>query len=166
MLFRSLYGYGGFLNSMTPFFAIAPLVWLEQGGIYAVACLRGGGEYGEAWHQAGMLEQKQNVFDDFAARAKHLIDAGYTKQSNLAIIGGSNGGLLMGAALVQHPDMFRAVVSFVGIYDMLRSEVTTPNAIFNITEFGSVKDAAQFRDRKSTRLNSSHLKLSRMPSSA
>jgi prolyl oligopeptidase len=140
-----LTGYGGFDISLAPNFRPNLRLWLEHGGVYVVANLRGGGEYGEEWHHAGSLTRKQNVFDDFAACAKHLIDAGYTKPSNLAIIGGSNGGLLMGAALVQHPDMFRAVVSFVGIYDMLRSEVTTPNAIFNITEFGSVKDAAQFR---------------------
>jgi prolyl oligopeptidase len=140
-----LTGYGGFDISLAPYFDPNLRLWLEHEGVYVVANLRGGGEYGEEWHHAGSLTRKQNVFDDFAACAKHLIDAGYTKQSNLAIIGGSNGGLLMGAALVQHPDMFRAVVSFVGIYDMLRSEVTTPNAIFNITEYGSVKDAAQFR---------------------
>src|SRR5262249_50738666 len=80
-----LYGYGGFLNSMTPFFAIAPLVWLEQGGLYAVACLRGGGEYGEAWHRAGMLEQKQNVFDDYIAAAEWLIAHSYTSTARLAI---------------------------------------------------------------------------------
>ena len=140
-----LTGYGGFDISLAPSFRPNLRLWLEHGGVYVVANLRGGGEYGEAWHHAGSLTRKQNVFDDFAACAKHLVDARYTKQSNLAIIGGSNGGLLMGAALVQHPDMFRAVVSFVGIYDMLRSEVTTPNAIFNITELGSVKDPAQFR---------------------
>lgn len=140
-----LTGYGGFDISLAPYFDPTRRLWLEQGGVYVVANLRGGGEYGEEWHHAGSLTRKQNVFDDFAACARHLIDAGYAKPSTLAIIGGSNGGLLMGAALVQHPDMFRAVVSFVGIYDMLRSEVTTPNAIFNITEYGSVKDAAQFR---------------------
>lgn len=140
-----LTGYGGFDISLSPSFEPNLRLWLEHGGVYVVANLRGGGEYGEEWHHAGSLTRKQNVFDDFAACAKHLIDAGYTMPSNLAIIGGSNGGLLMGAALVEHPDMFRAVVSFVGIYDMLRSEVTTPNAIFNITEYGSVTDAAQFR---------------------
>ena len=109
-----------------------------------VANLRGG-EYGEEWHHAGNLTRKQNVFDDFTACAKHLIDAGYTKPMNLAIIGGSNGGLLMGASLVQHPEMFRAVISFVGVYDMLRSEAITANAVFNIPEFGTVKDAEQFK---------------------
>lgn len=140
-----LTGYGGFDISLAPYFDPTVRLWLDRGGVYVVANIRGGGEYGEEWHQAGSLTKKQNVFDDFAACAKRLIDAGYAKQSNLAIIGGSNGGLLMGAALVQHPEMFRAVVSFVGIYDMLRSEAITPNAVFNITEFGSVKDAAQFR---------------------
>jgi len=140
-----LTGYGGFNISLAPYFDPTLRLWLDRGGVSVIANLRGGGEYGEEWHSAGNLMNKQNVFDDFAACAKHLIDAGYAKESNLAIIGGSNGGLLMGAALVQHPEMYRAVVSFVGIYDMLRSEVTTPNAIFNITEFGSVKDATQFK---------------------
>ena len=140
-----LTGYGGFGVSLTPHFNPNLRPWLDRGGVYVVANLRGGGEYGEEWHHAGSLTKKQNVFDDFAACAKDLIDAGYAKPSNLAIIGGSNGGLLMGAALVQHPEMYRAVVSFVGIYDMLRTEVTTANAVFNITEYGSVKDAAQFQ---------------------
>lgn len=140
-----LTGYGGFGVSLTPHFNPNVRPWLDRGGVYVVANLRGGGEYGEEWHHAGSLTKKQNVFDDFAACAKHLIDVGYAKPSSLAIIGGSNGGLLMGAALVQHPEMYRAVVSFVGIYDMLRTEVTTANAVFNITEYGSVKDAAQFQ---------------------
>ncbi len=140
-----LTGYGGFNVSLTPFFDPTVRLWLDRGGVSVVANLRGGGEYGEGWHHAGNLTKKQNVFDDFAACARHLIDAGYTKQTNLAIIGGSNGGLLMGAELVQHPEMYRAVVSFVGIYDMLRNEVVTANAIFNITEYGTVKDAEQFK---------------------
>jgi prolyl oligopeptidase len=140
-----LTGYGGFNVSLTPFFDPTIRLWLDRGGVSVVANLRGGGEYGEGWHHAGNLTKKQNVFDDFAACAQHLIDAGYTKQANLAIIGGSNGGLLMGAELVQHPEMYRAVVSFVGIYDMLRNEAVTANAIFNITEYGTVKDAAQFK---------------------
>lgn len=140
-----LTGYGGFDISLAPNFDPTVRLWLDHGGVSVVANLRGGGEYGEEWHHAGSLTKKQNVFDDFAACAKHLLDVGHAKQSNLAIIGGSNGGLLMGAALVQHPEMYRAVVSFVGIYDMLRSEVTTPNAIFNATEYGSVKDADQFK---------------------
>jgi len=113
--------------------------------VRVVANLRGGGEYGEEWHRAGNLTHKQNVFDDFEACARHLVEAGYTRQGNLAILGGSNGGLLMGAALVQHPELYRAVVSFVGIYDMLRSEATTTNAVFNITEFGTVQDPKQFK---------------------
>jgi prolyl oligopeptidase len=140
-----LTGYGGFNVSLTPFFDPTVRLWLDRGGVSVVANLRGGGEYGEGWHHAGNLTKKQNVFDDFAACAQHLMDAGYTKQANLAIIGGSNGGLLMGAELVQHPEMYRAVVSFVGIYDMLRNEVVTANAIFNITEYGTVKDAEQFK---------------------
>jgi prolyl oligopeptidase len=140
-----LTGYGGYNISLAPFFDPAVRLWLDRGGVSVVANLRGGGEYGEEWHHAGNLTKKQNVFDDFAACAKHLIDARYTKPANLAIIGGSNGGLLMGAALVQHPEMYRAVVSHVGIYDMLRSEAITPNAVFNITEYGTVKDAEQFK---------------------
>ena len=140
-----LTGYGGFDVSMAPAFDPTLRLWLDRGGVSVVANLRGGGEYGEEWHHAGNLTKKQNVFDDFAACAKHLIEAGYTKQGKLAIIGGSNGGLLMGAALVQHPEIYRAVVSYVGIYDMLRNEAATANAVFNITEYGTVKDAEQFR---------------------
>jgi prolyl oligopeptidase len=140
-----LTGYGGFNIGLAPNFDPTLRLWLDRGGVSAVANLRGGSEYGEEWHHAGNLTKKQNVFDDFAACATHLIDAGYTKEANLAIIGGSNGGLLMGAALVQHPEMYHAVVTFVGIYDMLRSEAITPNAIFNIPEYGTVKDAEQFK---------------------
>lgn len=140
-----LTGYGGFNVSLAPNFDPNLRLWLDRGGVSVVANLRGGGEYGEEWHHAGYLTRKQNVFDDFQACARHLIDAGYTKPANLAIIGGSNGGLLMGAALVQHPEMYRAVVSFVGIYDMLRNEAVTPNAVFNITEYGTIKDAKQFK---------------------
>ena len=140
-----LTGYGGYNISLTPNFDPTLRMFLDRGGVSAVANLRGGGEYGEEWHHAGNLTRKQNVFDDFAACAKHLVDAGYTKPSNLAVIGGSNGGLLMGASLVQNPEMYHAVVSFVGIYDMLRSEAITANAVFNIPEFGTVKDAEQFK---------------------
>jgi prolyl oligopeptidase len=140
-----LTGYGGFDASLAPAFDPTLRLWLDRGGVSVDANLRGGGEYGEEWHHAGNLTRKQNVFDDFAACAKHLIDAGYTKQGRLAIIGGSNGGLLMGAELVQHPEMYRAVVSYVGIYDMLRNEAVTANAVFNITEYGTVKDAEQFK---------------------
>jgi prolyl oligopeptidase len=138
-----LYGYGGYNISLTPGFSVSNRFWLDQGGVYAIANIRGGGEFGDAWHQAGNLTRKQNVFDDFAACAQYLIDAGYTSPAHLAIEGGSNGGLLMGAELVQHPDLFRVVVSYVGIYDMLRVELS-PNGEFNTTEFGTVKDRAQF----------------------
>jgi prolyl oligopeptidase len=140
-----LIGYGGYGISMTPGF-LGPFgrVWLDAGGIYVVANLRGGAEYGEAWHHAGNLTRKQNVFDDFAAAAQHLIDRKYTSPAHLAILGGSNGGLLMGAAFTQHPELYRAVVSFVGIYDMLRVEHDS-NGAFNVTEFGSTKDPAQFK---------------------
>lgn len=140
-----LTGYGGYNISLAPAFDPTVRIWLDHGGVWAVANLRGGGEYGEEWHRGGNLTRKQNVFDDFFACAKHLVDAGYTKPVNLAIMGGSNGGLLMGAAFVQHPEMYHAVVSFVGIYDMLRSEAITSNAVFNIPEFGTVKDAEQFK---------------------
>ncbi len=138
-----LTGYGGFGLSLTPRFRPHMLAWLEQGGVYAVANIRGGGELGEAWHTAGNLTNKQNVFDDFYACARHLVDAKYTTPTRLAIQGGSNGGLLMGAELTQHPEAFRAVVSMVGIYDMLRVE-RDPNGAFNVTEYGTVADPAQF----------------------
>ncbi len=137
-------GYGGYGISLKPYFRVRRRVWLDQGGVIAIANLRGGGEYGEEWHRSGNLTRKQNVFDDFVACAKHLMDSGYTSPSRLAIEGGSNGGLLMGVALTQHPEMFQAVVSFVGIYDMLRVELD-PNGAFNVTEFGTVKDPEQFR---------------------
>jgi prolyl oligopeptidase len=139
-----LTGYGGYGIVNAPrFLASRGRVWLEHGGVWVVANIRGGGEYGDAWHLAGNLTRKQNVFDDFAAVARYLIDQHYTAPAHLAIEGGSNGGLLMGAALTQHPELFRAVVSHVGIYDMLRVELD-PNGLFNVTEFGTVKDADQF----------------------
>src|SRR5205823_12583208 len=104
----------------------------------------GGAEYGERWHQQGMLTRKQNVFDDFAAAGQYLISARYTSHEKLALMGGSNGGLLMGAEITQHPDLARAVVSAVGIYDMVRVELA-PNGAFNVTEFGTVKDPEQFK---------------------
>ena len=109
-----------------------------------VANIRGGGEFGEEWHKAGNLTRKQNVFDDFAAAAEYLIKTGYTRRDKLAVEGGSNGGLLMGAFLTQHPDLARAVVSHVGIYDLLRTELE-PNGAFNVTEFGTVKNQEQFK---------------------
>jgi prolyl oligopeptidase len=112
--------------------------------MYAIPNLRGGGEYGEDWHKDGMLQKKQNVFDDYIACAEHLIARKYTNPSRLAAEGGSNGGLLMGAAMTQRPELFRCVVSHVGIYDMLRVELS-PNGAFNITEFGTVKNPAHFK---------------------
>lgn len=140
-----LYGYGGYNVNMTPaFLGASRRLWFDAGGIYVVANLRGGAEYGEEWHSGGNLTRKQNVFDDFIASAQFLIDQKYTSVDKLAIMGGSNGGLLMGAAWTQRPDLFRAVVSQVGIYDMMRVE-QDPNGIFNIPEYGSVKDEAQFK---------------------
>ena len=118
--------------------------WLEQGGVIAIANLRGGSEFGEEWHANGSLTKKQNVFDDFYACAKLLVEQKYTQPKKLAIQGGSNGGLLMGAAVTQHPVMYGAVVARVGIYDMLRVELT-PNGQFNTTEYGTVKDPEQFK---------------------
>jgi prolyl oligopeptidase len=140
-----LYGYGGYGISETPYFlGAARRVFFDAGGVFAIANIRGGGEMGEDWHASGALTRKQNVFDDFAAVAQWLIDQRYTTPERLAIQGGSNGGLLMGAALTQHPETFRAVVSSVGIYDMLRVELD-PNGEFNTTEFGTVTNPEQFR---------------------
>ncbi len=139
-----LYGYGGYGISLGPAFDSTRRVWLDAGGVYVVANLRGGGEFGEAWHKAGSLTRKQNVFDDFIGSAEHLIRRGYTRPERLAVEGGSNGGLLMGAFLTQRPELARAVVSHVGIYDMLRVELDD-NGQFNITEFGSVKIPEQFK---------------------
>lgn len=140
-----LTGYGGYGVSMTPrFLGANRRLWLDGGGVFAIANLRGGGEYGEDWHAQGALTRKQNVFDDFIAAARHLIDQHFTTPGRLAIIGASNGGLLMGAAFTQHPELFRAVVSQVGIYDMLRVE-RDPNGLFNTTEFGTVNDEDQFK---------------------
>ena len=139
-----LYGYGGYGVSLTPNFRRRNRLWLDAGGVYVEANLRGGSEYGEDWHRAGKLTKKQNVFDDFVACARYLIEKKYTSPSMLAIEGGSNGGLLMGAALTQHPELFRAVVSYAGWYDMLRVELS-PNGAFNVPELGTVKDPEQFR---------------------
>jgi prolyl oligopeptidase len=144
-----LTGYGGYNISSKPTFdgwIYGPVMrlWLEQGGVFVEANIRGGGEYGEEWHLAGNLTHKQNIFDDFIASAQYLIEHKYTSPAHLTILGGSNGGLLMGAAFTQRPDLFHAVVSYVGIYDMLRVELD-PNGEFNITEFGTVKDPGQFK---------------------
>ena len=139
-----LYGYGGYGISMSPNFDFTRRLWFDRGGIYVVANIRGGGEFGEGWHKAGNLTKKQNVFDDFAAAAEYVIKENYTRPEKLAIMGASNGGLLMGAMITQHPDLFRTAVSSVGIYDMLRVELA-PNGAFNVTEFGTVKDPEQFK---------------------
>ncbi len=138
-----LYGYGGFNISLTPSFSIPTLAWMEMGGIYAVANLRGGGEYGRQWHQAGTKLDKQNVFDDFIAAAEHLIEANYTNRSKLAIYGRSNGGLLIGAVLNQRPDLFGAALPAVGVMDMLRFHRFTAGR-FWVDDYGSADDAQQF----------------------
>jgi prolyl oligopeptidase len=137
-------GYGGYGLSRVPVFTPIWRVLFDHGFIVVQANLRGGSEYGDAWHKAGALTQKQNVFDDFSAVLEHLIAQHYTSPEHLAIMGGSNGGLLMGATFTQHPNRVKAVVSFVGIYDMVRSELS-PNGAFNVPEFGTVKDKEQFR---------------------
>jgi prolyl oligopeptidase len=139
-----LTGYGGFGSNQVPTFSVSRKIWLDQGGICAIANLRGGNEYGAQWHAAGSLTHKQNVFDDFAACAQLLIDRNYTNPEKLAIEGGSNGGLLMGAALTQHPELFRGVVAHVGIFDMLLHD-RHPNGAFNVTEYGTVKEPEQFK---------------------
>jgi prolyl oligopeptidase len=139
-----LYGYGGYSISVSPSFDFTRRLWFDRGGVFVVANIRGGGEFGEEWHRAGNLTKKQNVFDDFAASGEYLIKQKYTRPEKLAILGGSNGGLLMGVLITQHPDLMHAVVSFVGIYDMLRVELA-PNGAFNVTEFGTVKDPEQFK---------------------
>jgi prolyl oligopeptidase len=138
-----LTAYGGFNISLTPNFAGDRYLWLEHGGVFAVANLRGGAEFGEDWHRAGMLDKKQNVFDDFAAAAEYLITEKYTDKNHLAIRGGSNGGLLMGAALTQHPDLYRAVICQVPLLDMLRYQNFQIAKLW-IPEYGSSEDPKQF----------------------
>jgi len=142
--YAMLTGYGGFAVSRAPRFRALTRVLLDAGVVFAEANLRGGGEFGEEWHKAGNVTKKQNVFDDFYACAKLLAEEKVAPAAHLAIEGGSNGGLLMGAELTQHPEVYRVVVSHVGIYDMLHYE-TTFNGAFNVTEYGTVKDEAQFK---------------------
>lgn len=139
-----LYGYGGFDISLTPFFRVNNLVWMEMGGVFAVPNLRGGGEYGKEWHEAGMKLKKQNVFDDFIAAAEWLIDNGYTRPAKLAISGASNGGLLVGAAMTQRPDLFGAALPAVGVMDMLRFEQFTIGWAWT-SDYGSVKNEDEFK---------------------
>ena len=138
-----LYGYGGFDISLTPGFSVSNLVWLEMGGVYAVANLRGGGEYGLRWHEAGMRDNKQNVFDDFISCAEWLIEEKITQSANLAIRGGSNGGLLVGASMTQRPELFGAAIPAVGVMDMLRYHKFTIGWAW-VGEYGSSDDEHQF----------------------
>jgi len=138
-----LYGYGGFNASLTPYFSPARLPWLERGGIWAVANIRGGAEYGEEWHAAGMLQQKQNVFDDFIAAAEHLIGENWTRADRLAVMGGSNGGLLVGAVVNQRPELFGAGLPAVGVMDMLRFQHFTIGWAWT-SDYGSSEDPEMF----------------------
>jgi len=138
-----LYGYGGFGISMTPGYSAATLAWVEAGGVWAVACLRGGGEEGEDWHRDGMLEKKQNVYEDFHSAAKYLAEQGWTTPEQLAIYGGSNGGLLVGAAITQQPQLFNAVVCVAPLLDMVRYVSSELGPTWTV-EYGDPADPEQF----------------------
>jgi prolyl oligopeptidase len=139
-----LYGYGSYGMTMSPYFSAHRRVWIEQGGIYAVANIRGGGAYGDHWHRSANLENKKLTMDDFAACARHLAAERYTSRERLAIQGGSAGGLMVLGVAVHHPDVCAAVQANVPVTDALRTELS-PNGEFNITEFGTVRDEKQFR---------------------
>ena len=139
-----LTGYGGFNVARTPAYMSDAVLWAESGGVFALACLRGGSEYGEEWHRAGMRERKQNVFDDFHGAAEHLVASGWTRPERLAIWGGSNGGLLVGAALTQRPELYGAVACAVPLLDMLRYQRTLIARLW-IAEYGSAEDPAEYR---------------------
>ncbi|MDH3816336.1 MAG: prolyl oligopeptidase family serine peptidase, partial [Acidobacteriota bacterium] len=143
-----LYGYGGFNSSRTPSYRTTRMVWLEMGGVLVIANLRGGGEYGREWHMAGTKLQKQNVFDDFIAAAEWLIANGYTSTPKLAIQGGSNGGLLVGAAITQRPDLFGAALPAVGVLDMLRYHLPSANARQWASDYGLSENEDEYRAQR------------------